>query len=165
VIAQATLTITPDAGQTKVYGAALPVLTFTTSGLATGDSNSVFTGMLGTTAKPSSPVGSYAITLGTLSAGGNYKLTLGANPPMLTVTPAVLTVTVANARRMYGLANPAFTVSYHGFVNGDLLRVVSGHPTATTTATPASPPGQYAITLGWARWRQPITRLPWAAAR
>jgi CSLREA domain-containing protein len=147
-IARAPLTITPNAGQTKVYGAALPVLTFSAGSLASSDTSSVFTGMLGTTAKPSSPVGNYAITLGTLSAGGNYTLMLAANPATLSVTPAVLTVTVSNVSRVYGVANPTFTISYHGFVNGDLRRVIGGSPTVTTTATPGSPPGQYPIVVG-----------------
>ena len=37
----------------------------------------------------------------------------------LTVTPAALTVTADNETKTYGAANPALTVSYSGFVNGD----------------------------------------------
>jgi hypothetical protein len=37
----------------------------------------------------------------------------------LTVTKATLTVTADDATRAYGAANPAFTVSYAGFVNSD----------------------------------------------
>lgn len=67
------ITVTPDGGKSKKYGAADPVLTYTSSAaLAAGDS---FTGALSRAAGEN--VGSYAITLGTLSAGGNYALTLG----------------------------------------------------------------------------------------
>ena len=64
----------------------------------------------------------------------------------LTVTPAVLTVTTANASRVYGAVNPAFTASYSGFVNGDTQTVVSGSPSLTTATTISSPVGSYPIT-------------------
>ena len=47
----------------------------------------------------------------------NYSFT--AVDGTLTVTPAVLTVTAANVSRAYGAADPAFSSSYAGFVNGD----------------------------------------------
>jgi hypothetical protein len=65
----------------------------------------------------------------------------------LTVNPAVLTVTAGNATRIYGAANPAFTYSITGFVNNDPTSVVSGTPTLSTTATAASAPGNYPITV------------------
>ncbi len=57
-----------------------------------------------------------------------------------TVRPAVLTVTAANATRPYGAANPAFTGTVSGAVNGDTFTV-----TGTTTATVVSAPGGYPI--------------------
>src|SRR5262249_12086591 len=44
--------------------------------------------------------------------------TVSASVP-LTVTPATLTVTANGATRAYGVANPAFSASYAGFVNGE----------------------------------------------
>ena len=64
----------------------------------------------------------------------------------LTVNHAALTVTANNASRTYGAANPAFTASYTGFVNGDTQSVLSGSPSLTTTATASSPAGSYTIT-------------------
>jgi hypothetical protein len=64
----------------------------------------------------------------------------------LAVTPAPLTITPANATRTYEAANPAFTYSSSGFVNGDSAAVLSGAPALTTTATTASAPGTYPIT-------------------
>jgi hypothetical protein len=64
----------------------------------------------------------------------------------LTVNQAVLTVTANNASKVYGTANPAFTPSYSGFVNGDTGAVLTGSPSLTTTATAASPAGSYTIT-------------------
>jgi hypothetical protein len=64
----------------------------------------------------------------------------------IVVTAAVLTVTANNASRAYGAANPTFTPSYSGFVNGDTSSVLSGAPSLTTTATSTSAPGSYTIT-------------------
>ena len=64
----------------------------------------------------------------------------------LVVNKALLTVTANNASRAYGAANPAFTASYSGFVNGDTQSVLSGSPSLTTTATASSPVGSYVIT-------------------
>jgi hypothetical protein len=95
-IDKAKLTITPTAGQSKVYGAAVPTLKYTASGLVNNDPLSTITGALATTATTASPVGNYPITLGTLSAGSNYTVVLPANPPTFAVTPATLTATAMN---------------------------------------------------------------------
>jgi large repetitive protein len=64
----------------------------------------------------------------------------------ITVKPAVLTVTAKNASREYGKANPAFTDTITGFVNGDTLaKDVTGAASLTTTATTKSAVGSYAI--------------------
>jgi Ca2+-binding RTX toxin-like protein len=46
-----------------------------------------------------------------------------------------------------GSAVPPLTASYSGFVNGDNSSVLSGAPSLSTTATPASPPGAYPISV------------------
>jgi hypothetical protein len=58
----------------------------------------------------------------------------------LTVNPATLTVTAANANRQYGQANPAFTGTITGIQNGDNITA-----TYSTVADPTSPVGTYAI--------------------
>ena len=63
-----------------------------------------------------------------------------------TATPAVLTVTPNNTSRAVGAANPPFTASYSGFVNGDTPAVLSGSPALSTTATASSPAGLYPVT-------------------
>jgi RHS repeat-associated protein len=63
----------------------------------------------------------------------------------IVVTQAVLTVTAGNASRAYGAANPSFTDTMTGFVNGDTSSVVSGSPSLTTTATSTSAVGTYPI--------------------
>ena len=138
----ASLSVTADA-QSKRYGAALPGLTYSDSGLVNGDTGSVFSGMLATTATGGSDVGTYAVTRGTLSAGPNYAINF--NPGILSVTPAPLTVTAADAGRVYGQPNPAFTATYGGFAIGDSLGTLGGTLSFSTLATAASPVGSYAI--------------------
>jgi hypothetical protein len=95
-VTPAVLTVTPAAGQSKVYGAAVPTLTYTADGLVNGDPASTLSGALNTAATAASPVGSYAFTLGTLSAGSNYTVALAANPPTFAVTPAPLSAAAVN---------------------------------------------------------------------
>jgi MBG domain (YGX type)/Chitobiase/beta-hexosaminidase C-terminal domain/Bacterial Ig-like domain (group 3) len=65
----------------------------------------------------------------------------------MVVAKAVLTLTAANASRYVRQANPAFTGSFSGFVNGDTAaKVVTGKASYSTTATASSPPGTYPIT-------------------
>ena len=128
-------------GQTRVYGAANPTLTFSATGLVNGDTLS---GSLAAGATTASGVGSYGITQGTLSAGANYTLTYtGAN---LTVTPATLTYIADPVSRLVNAVNPEFTGSVTGYVNGDsTASATTGTLVFGTTATASSPPGRYAI--------------------
>lgn len=77
------------------------------------------------------------------SPTGRFVLSVGATTT--TVSPAVLTVTADDDSRDYGTANPAFTVQYDGFVNGDDESDLSGAPECTTPATIASVAGDYDI--------------------
>lgn len=70
-----------------------------------------------------------------------YETTTESLP--ITVNPATLTATAANASRVYGTANPAFTGTVTGAVNGDSLAL-----TETTSATASSNAGSYAIVPG-----------------
>ena len=62
-----------------------------------------------------------------------------------TVAAAPLTITASDASRVYGQANPPFSVSYQGFVGGDTAASLGSPATTTTTATTASPTGKYLI--------------------
>ena len=139
-ISAATLTVTAN-NTNRSYGAANPGFTASYSGFVNGDNTSVLSGVpsLTTTATASSSVAGnpYTITAaqGTLSAA-NYSFSFVNGS--LTVTPVTLTVTANNTNRNYGAANPAFTASYSGFVNGENASVLSGFPSLTTTATASS---------------------------
>ena len=65
----------------------------------------------------------------------------------LSVSPATLTVTADDLTRPQGEINPPLTYTFSGLVNGDTTGVVSGTPILSTTATIASPNGQYPITI------------------
>ncbi|MCX6223908.1 MAG: MBG domain-containing protein [Bacteroidia bacterium] len=81
------ITVTANSGQSKIYGAADPVFTYTVSpALEPGGS---FTGALSRVAGENP--GTYAITLGTLSAGTNYAITFVSAD--FTITPAAVTPT------------------------------------------------------------------------
>jgi autotransporter-associated beta strand protein len=91
--------------------------------------------------------GAGACTVTATKAGdGNYNAasaTVDVN-----VTRAALTVTADNQTRAYGAANPAFTWTPSGFVNGDGAAVLSGAPALGSTDTPTSPVGTtYPITI------------------
>ena len=100
----------------------------------------------------------YTPAAGTVLAAGSRTLSVTFTPTNtisyntatasvpLTVNKATLTVTAGNASRAYGAANPTFTDTITGFVNGDTSSVVSGTPSLTTTATSTSVPGTYPIT-------------------
>ncbi|MEP7021347.1 MAG: MBG domain-containing protein, partial [Pseudonocardiales bacterium] len=148
-VTKATLTVTADP-KSRGYGDANPTFTATISGFQNGQTlgTSDVTGTASCTsaATASTPAGSYAITCtqGTLAAA-NYDFTYIAGT--LTVTKATITVTANDKTRAYGDANPTFTASYAGFVNGQTLATsaISGVPSLTTLATASSHVGSYPI--------------------
>jgi len=108
--------ITPNSGQSKIFGDADPVFAFTPSEpLQPGD---VFSGGLGRTS--GSNAGTYAFNLGSLSAGDNYLLTLGGTN-LFTIHPKPVDITpVAGQFKIYGAADPVFTFTNNaGLSSGD----------------------------------------------
>ena len=126
---------------TRKYGEANPELTYTVT-----PSDIDLTGKvtLSCDADAKSGVGEYAITATVTPVEG---LNVTCKNGTLTVTPAQLTATAANAERVYGEENPTFTVSYAGFVNGETEAVLTEKPTVTTEATKTSAAGTYPITV------------------
>ncbi|MEI7525868.1 MAG: YDG domain-containing protein, partial [Mariniphaga sp.] len=89
------ITVTADAGQTKIYGSADPALfTYTLSPSLIG--TDAITGKMGRTAGDNATT--FAYLKGTLDAGSNYTLTVSATP-VFTITPKPLTpVVTANGK-------------------------------------------------------------------
>ncbi|MBA4136603.1 MAG: hypothetical protein C0518_04725 [Opitutus sp.] len=143
---KATLTVTAD-NKSWTYGAANPGFSYTTTGFLNGDTSSVLSGApsLATTATTESPVGTYPITAGTGTlAAANYQFAFVDGT--LTISKATLTITANNALRNYGTANPSFSYTPSGFLNGDSAAVLSGVPVLSSSATPGASVGTYAIT-------------------
>ncbi|MBB6328997.1 gliding motility-associated-like protein [Algoriphagus iocasae] len=141
-ITPATLDITSDAGQSKVYGDADPVLTYQYSGLKNGDTNAVITGVIAR--KPGEDVGTFAINLGTLYAGPNY--TINFTPADFEITSATLDITAdAGQKKVYGNADPVFSYQVAGLKNGDTEGAVI---TGALTRVVGEDVGLYAIQPG-----------------
>ena len=110
--------------KTKVYGSADPALTVTVpnGALETGDSLS---GSLERAAGQN--VGAYAITKGSLTAGGNYDLTV--TPGTLTITKKAITVTADDKTKVDRGCRPGADLQGHEWlarVRRQLQR--SSHP-------------------------------------
>lgn len=107
------------------------------------------------TAQGAVNAGVYEIVPGGYTSG-NYLIQYAKGA--LRIDKAPLTVTADNKQRCFGLANPAFTVGYTGWVNGEGIAALSTQATANTSATTASVAGAYAIVpLGAAAANYAIT--------
>ena len=138
-VTKAILTITAE-DKSKLYGAAVPALTYTYSGLVNGDAAPSTTPSIITTALASSPVDSYPITV---SAAADANYTINYVPGILIVDKVPLIITAENKTKTYGTANPVLTYTYSGLVNGDLATIT--WPTIITAALPNSSVGVYEI--------------------
>jgi hypothetical protein len=141
---KATLTVTAD-NKSKNYGSVNPLLSFVISGFVNSENSTVIDTAPGvsTTAVQCSNAGAYTIT----PAGGadnNYAFNYVNGT--LTVNKIPITVTADNKSRVFGSANPSFTLTYSGFVCGDTQSVIDVAPTASSSATQCSNVGSYAIT-------------------
>ena len=85
------------------------------------------------------PAGSYTLTT-TFTPSDATDFNTGSASVPLTVNTATLTITANNATKVYGTANPAFSGTVTGMVNGD-----SFAETFSTAATNSSNVGTYPI--------------------
>ncbi|QYM79145.1 filamentous hemagglutinin N-terminal domain-containing protein [Horticoccus luteus] len=143
-IDRAPLTITAN-DQTRRINLANPDFDATFSGFVLGETSSALAGTLAfaTPATLSSPAGTYAITPSGLTSA-NYAISFVPGTLTLTQITALL-ISADDFSRTYGAANPTFTASYTGFVNGETSSVVSGLQ-FNTAATQTSGIGTYTIT-------------------
>lgn len=113
------------------------------STLGTGTLNSLGVATLTLTTLP---VGTDSLTA--VYAGDTNFQGSTSSAVSFAVSKATLTVTANNLNRAYGAANPTFTASASGLVNGDTLSTAtSGVPTFATIATSLSAVGGYTITV------------------
>jgi hypothetical protein len=139
-ISKASLSVTADA-KTKSYGTADPASTVTYAGFVNGETPVVLNGVLAFTRTPGENVGNYLITPSGLTSG-NYAITF--NTGNLSITRAPLSVTADAKTKTFGTADPSFTVSYAGFVNGETPTVLGGG--LAFTRAPGETVGAYLIT-------------------
>ena len=144
------LVLTANSASTT-YGTAVPSLSSTITGYQYADNiDSVFSG----------PVTYGLVSTGvTFPAAGNYSIlpaapvivpsnyTIQFRTGLLQVNKAELTASVQNASRLYGIANPAFGISYSGFKYQDGPTAVQTAPTAVTSANVLSAAGIYPVSL------------------
>ena len=157
-IQPATITVTPMNGQSKQYGETDPELTYTTS----IDSDTTLAPLFNTakTGKLSRAtgdnVGSYAITLGDLTAGSNFNLTLGSTVNF-TITAADYSYVVAAAQDFRaGSGLSAITAPANGSgvkgetVDGTLTWYSdSGRTTEAADTDLSNVPADSTVTLYW----------------
>src|SRR5207253_1721560 len=147
-----------DYGDTYVFDQTSPSTDFTVTGLKNSDSVSSITLSSSGAGAGATVAGSpYTITP-SAAAGtglGNYDITfadgtLDITPAPLTVTADAnpLTVAVDHFTKIYGAANPGFTVRYSGFVLGQGPADLGGTLSFTTPATTGTGVGAYSVTPG-----------------
>ena len=112
------LSITANASQTMIYGDGAPTLTYTASGagLINGDG---LTGGLTSSATSTSNIGSYAITQGTLTAGGNYLISYTGDNLM--ITPRFITVSSEDQQNVLCEDIPQLNYEAPDLVNSQTL--------------------------------------------
>ena len=139
-ITPAEVTVTPNAGQTKVYGEADPELTATVTGLQNGDAESVISYTC--TRAEGENVGTYAITASGAATQGNYTVNYGT--ATFTITPAEVTVTAENKTKVYGTTDdPPLTATVEGLKREDAASVIQYTISRVTGETV----GEYAVTV------------------
>ena len=126
----------------REYGDANPTFEYTaTGGTLSGKPE------ISCEATAKSPVGTYPIVIKQGSVtNGDVTYVNGT----LTITKAPLTVSGGTYTMKQGEQLPTFKATYSGWKNGDTEAALTKKPTLTTTATSASPVGDYAVTVSGA---------------
>ena len=124
------------------YGDIVPELTYQKS-----DPSVKGTPTLSCEATSTSPVGTYPIVIskGSIEAD-EAKFVNGS----LIIEKAPLTVSAGNYTKKQGDPMPVFKAVYNGFKNNETEDVLTKKPVITTTATEASAPGSYPVTVSGA---------------
>lgn len=129
------VTITPDADQSKTYGASDPALTYTTGltdELATAF-NAAKTGALARV--EGEDVGNYAINLGTLAAGDNFDIKLSTTTVNFSITAKNVTANRGSADQTVVKGVGDFTEPTFGSVTGTLAYSYNGATTYDAVKT------------------------------
>ena len=141
-ITPAPMTLTVNNAQ-REYGEPNPAFTYSITGFINGETEQSIgaTPAFECEANKFSKAGDYRI-LASLNAP-NYEVTYEYGT--LSVLKAPITVSVANASKVYGEKNPQFELSYSGLKNDEKTPSWSKKPTFKTVATEQSGAGQYEV--------------------
>ena len=139
------LTVTAD-NKSKIYGESNPAFTVSYNGLVNGETELSPAPSFSTAANELSGIGTYDI----IASGSSPNYTITFQKGSLTVNKKALTITADNKEKYQGLALPAFTASYNGFVNGETSAVLTTQPAFSTIANAMSPQGNYPIEVNGA---------------
>jgi predicted hotdog family 3-hydroxylacyl-ACP dehydratase len=125
------------------YGGTVPALTVSYSGFINGDNASSLTTAptLTTTATSAADAGAYPITA---SGAVDPNYTIVYVQGTLTINPANLHITANAQTKEYGAADPPFTFTVSGFLNGDNSDIFTG----SLSRAPGENVGIYPITEG-----------------
>jgi hypothetical protein len=135
-INKAVLTATAD-DKTREYGATNPVATITYTGFQNGETASILdtqpAANIASSANSTAGAGTtHAITP---SGGSDNNYSYAYVNGTLTISKATLTATADDKTREYGSANPAATIIYAGFKNGETAAVLDTQPTISFAAS------------------------------
>jgi hypothetical protein len=138
-------TITFNELETKIYGDDAFDLTATASSnlaVSFASSDTTIATILGSTV---TIVGAGTTTITASQAGNKHYNPATDVSHAFTVNKNEVTVTADNQSRDYGQANPPYTLTYTGFVNGDSKEDLDSPPIATCAAILESKAGTYTI--------------------
>ncbi len=132
--------------KSMTYGGTIPTLDAKYEGLKNNETKPTWNKepSISTIATSTSKIGTYSITINDADAK-NYQLTI--NNGTMTINKAELTVNVDNKNRIYGDANPDFTLSYTGLKNNETVPEWEKQPVIETTADVNSSVGTYPISV------------------
>ncbi len=139
--------ITFNAPATKTYGNA----DFATGAVSTNNSipvtyTSSNTGVATITGNTIHITGAGTTTITASQAGSDGYFAATDVVRTLTVNKAALTIKVSDTVKVTGEPNPAFIITYTGFVLGETAANLSTQPTVLTDAVTNSAPGYYTLT-------------------
>ena len=128
----------------RLYYDEEPAFSYTCNGFVNGDGENALSAKpaLSTNATKKSDAGEYDITP---SGADSHNYAISYVKGTLRVRPRTLTASVGDYERKYNEENPAFAVTYDGFVGNEDERVLTTKPTARTAATKTSDVGTYRI--------------------
>jgi len=160
VVAQAAQSITFGALAGKTYGTA-PFSVSATASSTLPVSVSILSGPATISGTTVTITGAGTVVVRTSQAGNaNYSAAADVDQSFV-VGKAALTITTNDKVRFAKVANPTFSATYSGFVNGDTAAVLGGALTFATAATITSDPGTYPITpAGQTSGNYTITFVP-----